>query len=187
MVKKTKKKVEKVDFEKEKRKDKNTVIAIAIIAAVVSVIVAISYEVNPTNNDADKAPMIDGIRCQNLPSKDTQYAHMDVIIGGKTQQLPAGIGIINNTCKYWIYTQDTTGIIHINPPGNMRFTLSQFFNIWKATSNVPPAGVPIIYVNGQKSPTKVNDTEIKPREEIAIIYGIKPAIIPSSYEFPPSS
>ncbi|MDE1830401.1 MAG: hypothetical protein KGI25_08770, partial [Thaumarchaeota archaeon] len=136
----------------------------------------------------DEVSTIDGIRCESMPLQNIQtYAHLDIFVDGKTQQVPAGIGVVNNTCRYWMYTQDMTGIIHINSPENAQFTISQFFDIWKATSNLPPTGIPIIYLNGQKTSSSMNDTEINPHDEIAIIYGSKPAIIPSSYQFLTSS
>lgn len=188
IVKKTKKKSEKIDFEKEKRKDRNTIIAIMAITAVVAGIFIVSYSINQSHSNSGEASVIDGIKCESIPSQPFHSsAHIDVIVDGKSQQVPAEIGIINNTCKYWIYTVDTTGTIHMDSPETTNFTLSQFFDIWKATDNLPPTGNSTTYINGQKASTNMEDIKIDPHDEIAIIYGNKPAIIPSSYQFQPSS
>ncbi len=187
MARKTKKKSEKIDYEKERRKDKNTIIAISIIAAIVATLAVASYELNKTQTDSDKVSMIDDIKCDKSQSSNFHMnAHVDVFVGGRLQEIPAEIGIINNTCRYWIYTQDASGIMHIDSPIVKQFTLSQFFDVWKATSSVPPIGTPAIYINGQETSSTLNETVIKPHDEIAIVYGIKPAVMPSLYQFPPS-
>ncbi len=185
MVKKIKKKNEKIDFEKERRNDKNTIIVMASIAAAVGILVVVSYLLNPTKSDLDKVSIIDGIRCDKIQATSFHaYAHLDVFIEGQAEEVPADIGVINGTCRYWINTEDSTGILHIDAPQNQQFTMSQFFDVWKATNNLPPTGNPSIYLNGQKITSALNDTIIKPHDEIVVVYGSKPSIIPSSYSFP---
>lgn len=151
----------------------------------VTVLAVVSYVLNPAQNDSYKVSAIDDIRCDKAPSYDFNInAHLDIFVEGKPQEIPSGIGIINNTCKYWIYTQDTTGIIHVDAPEEKQFTISQFFDIWKATTIHPPVGNPTIYINGQKTSSDLNSTAIKSHDEIVIIYGTMPSIIPEFYKFP---
>ena len=184
MVRKTKKKSGKIDFEKERRKDKNTIIAIVIIASAVAALALVSYEINGTAKGSESASIIEGVGCDKGNS-DTFHdnAHLDVFVGGHPFQVPAEIGVINGTCRYWLYTEDTSGEIHIDSPQSGQFTLGQLYNIWKATNSLPPAGTPEIYVNGKSDQSGMNGTDIGHGDEIAIIYGEKPAIIPTSYHF----
>ena len=186
MVKRIRKKKEgKIDFEKEKRKDKNTIIVIAIIAGSVAALVLASYSFIHANNDSGKFSVIDGLTCDKVSATNHEtHAHLDIFVNQTARQVPAEIGVVNNTCKYGIYTSDNSGIIHIGLSENQQFSLSQFFDIWKATSTFPPTGTPSIYVNGERTTSGMNDTKVNPDDEIAIIYGSKPAIIPSSYQFP---
>lgn len=186
MVKKTKKKSEKIDLEKERRKDKNTILAIAAIAGAVAVLVVISYGLQ-SQSGSDQASRVDGIRCEKAGSYSVRTAiHLDMFVNGRPYKVPAQIGSINDTCRYWIYTVDTSGTIHLDSPDNREFSLSQFFDIWKATSSPPPDGIPLIFIDGKKSDANLNGTTMEPHDEIVIAYGAKPAIIPKTYQFPPS-
>ncbi|SRR5579875_420406 len=184
MVRKTKKKTRKIDFEKERRQDKNTIIAIGAIAAVVAVLVVVSYSLNHATNGSDKASIIDGVGCEKVQSDGFHSsAHLDLFVGGRPYEVPSEIGVINGTCRYWLNTQDESGILHLDAPQSNQFTLGQFYDIWKATSSPPPPGTPEIYINGKRESNGINETAIGPGDEIAVIYGYKPSIIPSSYHF----
>ena len=186
MVKKTKKKDAPINFEKEHRKDKNTVIVVAIIIAVVGTLVFAFHGLGDTPTDSGQAAMIDGIQCDKTEYNNFDInAHLDVFVDGKPYSVPAKIGIVNDTCLYWIHTQDDSGIIRIEAPSNNQFTLGQMLDIWKATgSNLLPSGIPTIYTNGQQMSSSLNATVIKPHDEITVVYGTKPSIIPASYQFP---
>ncbi|MGI0047638.1 MAG: hypothetical protein ACREBB_10705 [Nitrosotalea sp.] len=187
MVKKTKKKSVKIDFEKEKRNDKNTIIAIAIIIAVVATLVVVVYVLNQTPVSSSQAAIIDGIMCDDARYDNFHInAHLNVFIDGQPYVVPEKIGVVNNTCLYWINTSDTTGIIHIETPNDEQFTLNQLFDIWKATgSSLPSHGTPTIYMNGQQMTSNLNDTVIKSHDEITVVYGDRPSVIPAIYQFPP--
>jgi hypothetical protein len=43
---------------------------------------------------------------------------------------------------------------------------------------------PIIFVNGNLAYTKLNNTTIKTRDEIVLVYGEVPQNIPTFYQFP---
>lgn len=187
MVKKTKKKDAPINFEKERQKDRNTIIVVAIIIAVVVALVFAFHGLGSTPTDSGQAAVIDGIQCNNTPYDGFHInAHLDVFVNGKPYAVPAKIGIINDTCLYWINTPDNTGIVHIGAPSNNQFTLNQLLDIWKATgSDLLPQDIPTIYMNGQQVSSSLNSTVIKSHDEITVVYGIKPSIIPVSYQFPP--
>lgn len=184
MRKKIKKKSGKIDFEKERAKDKNAIIAIVAIAAVVSVLVVISYELNPPRDQSYKVSAIDDITCdKTLPNGSSAEVHLDIFVDGKHTAVPGDLGIVNGTCKYWIYAGNPDGIIHIDAPGGRQVNMSQVFDIWKATSDHPPVGSPLVYVDGQKRSDSLGDTEVRSHDEIAVIYGSKPAVIPESFNY----
>ncbi len=128
------------------------------------------------------------MRCDKSQSHNFHlHAHLDVFVDGHQQTVPAEIGVINNTCKYWIYTPDETGIIHVDVPEEKQFILAQFFDIWKTTSSLPRGGTPVTYINGQQVSSALNQIVTRSHDEIAIIYGEKPSVtIPVRYQFPPS-
>lgn len=186
MVKKIKKRSDKIDFEKENRKDKNTIMVIIIIAAVVAALVTISYLSTQTPHGSGQAAVIDGIQCDNaLHNSFNITAHLDIFMNGQPYAIPAKIGIVNNTCLYWIHTNDTSGIIHVDAPNVQQFTLNQLFDIWKATASGFPSGNSTwIYTNGQQI-MNLNNTVIKSHDEITVVYGSQPSTIPTNYKFPP--
>lgn len=186
MVKKTKKKDAPINFEKEHRKDRNTVIVIAIVVTVVATLVLSFQGLGNTPTNSGQAAVIDGIQCDKIGYDNFHInAHLDVFVDGKPYAVPAKIGIVNDTCLYWINTQDDSGIIHIGAPSDNQFTLGQLFDIWKATgSDLLPQDIPAIYMNGQQVSSNLNATVIQSHDEITVVYGIKPSIIPVSYQFP---
>ena len=187
MVKKTKKKDVPINFEKEHRKDRNAIIVIAIIITIVGTLVFAFHGLGNTPTDSGQAAMIDGIQCDKTAYDNFHInAHLDVFVDGKPYAVPAKIGIVNDTCLYWINTSDDSGIIHIGAPSDNQFTLGQLFDIWKATgSDLLPSDISAIYMNGQQVSSSLNAIVIKSHDEIAVVYGIKPSIIPVSYQFPP--
>lgn len=134
---------------------------------------------------ADGKP-IAGIQCERQEYSNFHiHAHLDIFIDGKPHAVPESIGIIDRTCLYWMHTHDPSGIIHIEAPETRAFTLAQFFEIWKSTTKGVPATkeAPKIYVNGKRVNGRLEQVEIGPLAEIALVYGKEPAAIPSSYDF----
>ncbi|HTK08348.1 MAG TPA: hypothetical protein VL485_14355, partial [Ktedonobacteraceae bacterium] len=78
------------------------------------------------------APVVDNIACET--NEQTIYhihAHISIYINGQQQALPANIGINDQKgCYYWLHTHDTTGVIHIESPQQVTYTLGNFFHIW---------------------------------------------------------
>lgn len=59
------------------------------------------------------------------------HQRMAVLVNGRGQYLPAGIGIDKNL-KFIseLHTHDESGIIHVEAPKARKFTLGQFFDVW---------------------------------------------------------
>ena len=68
------------------------------------------------------------------------HTQLDVIVNGKSFEVPAGIGIDEATNHIAaLHTHDTTGLIHVeSAKENDSFTLRQFLTVWGMPSD--PAG-----------------------------------------------
>jgi len=164
-------------------KHKNKLIAIAVIAAIVAGLWYYSNRADTTI--VTTFPIIDEIPCEAKEYGNFHiHAHLDVFVDGHALGVPALIGIRDSTCLYWLHTHNPDGIVHIEAPQPRDFTLNQFLDIWKSTStNPPPGGEPIIYVNGQVVSTKLADTKLDAHDEMVLVYGNSPPNIPSFYQF----
>ncbi|HZS74734.1 MAG TPA: hypothetical protein VFA69_09570 [Candidatus Nitrosotalea sp.] len=164
-------------------KYRNKLIAVGIVAGVVGALAYISYDLDSKSSSA--AAIIDGIECNTKEFVALHnHAHLDFYVNGNLMIVPAQIGIVDNTCLYWMHTHDTSGVLHIESPKSREFTIGQFFGIWKASANFPIAGaIPKIFVNGQNVNTSLNQTKIGEHDEIAIVYGNPPSVIPPYYQF----
>ncbi len=77
-------------------------------------------------------PVIGGVPC-DTSGHDTDYhihVHVTIYLNGKQTQIPAQVGIPDQTCLYWLHTHDTSGVIHIEAPAGHTYTLGNFFQIW---------------------------------------------------------
>lgn len=139
---------------------------------------------------------IDGIQCNSMEQSAFHvHSHLDIIINGAYFLVPSQIGIPGN-CFYWLHTHDESGKIHIEAPMYRDFTLGQFFDIWNKKFNNnqifnygADANNPLkVYINGTKVPDGTNYRDIKlnnglkAHNEIAIVYGTPPSVIPNSYQ-----
>src|SRR5579884_3607120 len=100
------------------------IIPIIAAVAVAGVAAALLYKPAPVN-------AIDGLECGAMEA--TAWHHhsiLNLFVDGKQQVLPAQIGIVSNpsTCFYWLHVHDTTGIIHMEAPKQLPFTLGQFLD-----------------------------------------------------------
>ena len=165
-------------------KHRNKLIAIGIIAGIIVAIAYVSYDLDKAPKSA--AQVIDGISCNtNEYTVLHNHAHLDVFVNGNSIIIPAQIGIVDNTCLYWLHTHKIDGVIHMESPKSLEFTLGQFVDIWKATNEFPISGATQkIFVNGQAVSTSLSDTKINQHDEIVLVYGNAPSQIPSFYQFP---
>lgn len=164
---------------------KNKLIIIGMLIVIISIVIWI---VQSQNHDE-----IAGIRCDSMEQNVFHiHAHLDVFINGQPYLIPAGIGIIQNTCIYWLHTHDYTGIIHIESPTYHVFKLGKFFQIWEMTGKSIPLffttrgyeAPTSVYVNGNKTDQDYRDISLNPHDEIVIIFGTPPSKIPANYDFP---
>jgi hypothetical protein len=180
-------------FAAERRKKrKYLTIILPIIAAVIvaGVSAALLYKPAPVN-------AIDGLECGAMEA--TSWHHhsiLHVFVDGKEQAVPARIGITSNpnTCYYWLHTHDTTGIIHMEAPKQLPFTLGQFLDVWKQTQpdtyksvfdSVSNNNKPVtLYVNGQKvQEGNYRNYPMQIHDVIALVYGNPPTTIPKAGDF----
>jgi hypothetical protein len=98
---------------------------------------------------------VDGIRC--TPSEQLAYhihVHLAVVVNGRLNQLPAGIGIPGSAaeptnygpvaaggkCIYWLHTHTVDGVIHIESPTTRVYTLGDFFDEWNQPLSATQVG-----------------------------------------------
>jgi len=134
--------------ERQKALRRRRVITWSSVVAVVLVVGVVAYLVitnvnsqrgttaqgTPTIPDtASQAyPVIAGVPC-DTSGHDTDYhihVHVSIYINGQRVQIPAQVGIPDQTCLYWLHTHDKSGVIHIEAPAGHIYTLGNFFQIW---------------------------------------------------------
>jgi hypothetical protein len=89
---------------------------------------------------------VDTIPCSGGEALTVHYhADMQIYVNGQLQSVPAGIGIVEpddpssgphlasnggTACLYYLHTHDASGIIHIESPTNVPYSLGNLFDIW---------------------------------------------------------
>jgi hypothetical protein len=174
-----------------RRQRKVLMIIIPAVVAVIALAVVGSMLYTPAPVEA-----VDGIQCNSVEVFNYHvHSHLDVFVGGQSYAVPASIGIPNNKCFYWLHTHSTDGVIHIEAPRQMNFTLGQFLDVWEKThpdqqlSTAISSGPVTAYVNGVKYSGDYKGIELQSRSEIALVIGKSPdAAIPATYpsSAPPS-
>jgi hypothetical protein len=135
---------------------------------------------------------IDGIKCESEMVQTHFHAHLALLRDGNDVPLPAGIGISQDAqCLYWLHTHQTDGIIHIESPGQARFTLGQFFDIWGQPLSQTQAGpltAPLgqqlhIFVDGNPFSGDPRSIELQPHQ--LLVFELGREVPPPGYSFPP--
>lgn len=175
-----------------------TIVTMSVLVAIF-VGIGILWDMAPDTSSSSAPSSSEGIgniKCETVERTTFHiHAHLDIFINGKPYTVPAQIGIVPDKCLYWMHTHDETGVIHIESPEIRNFTLGQFFNIWNKKFNNTQIFDNIVsnnknitlsvYVNGNKvSSVDYRNIKLNSHDEIAIVYGKAPDIIPSSYHFP---
>lgn len=115
------------------------------------------------------------------------HQHLDVWVNGKKVTVPALIGIYANQFITEVHTHDTRGVIHVESPAKLDFTLGQLFGEWgvKLSSDCvgSECGGVQWWVNGKKQTGNPAELVLKAHQEIAIVRGKAPAKIPTSFKF----
>ncbi|MBX5456361.1 MAG: hypothetical protein IRZ31_05615 [Thermogemmatispora sp.] len=124
-------------------------------------------------------PPVDQVYCDASEQVAVHYhAHLSIYINGQAMQIPANTGIAGD-CIYWLHTHDTTGVIHIEAPQNARFTLGQFFDIWKSQfaglgngfpSQLDQASGWSVYVDGKPYQGDFHSLQLQAHELITLAY-----------------
>jgi hypothetical protein len=170
---------------------------LAVLAAILTLtwILALPVDSSLLSTASPSSLTIDGIECERREHSDFHiHSHLDIFINDEKSTIPSDIGIIPNTCLYWLHTHEDSGVIHIESPVNRTFTLVQFFHIWgeRLSNNqifdnmVEDNKTLSVYINGKKvsDGTEYGQIPLGKYDEIAIVYGKPPESVPSRYHFP---
>lgn len=170
---------------------------LAVLAAILTLtwILALPVDSSLLSTASPSSLTIDGIECERREHSDFHiHSHLDIFINDEKSTIPSDIGIIPNTCLYWLHTHEDSGVIHIESPENRTFTLGQFFHIWgeRLSNNqifdnmVEDNKTLSVYINGKKvsDGTEYGQIPLGKYDEIAIVYGKPPESVPSRYHFP---
>lgn len=125
-------------------------------------------ELAPASTTTPGTP-VHGIQC--APIEQLAYhihAHLQVYVAGAPRSLPAAIGLLDpvsqqtpnglfygaQRCYYWLHTHATDGVIHIESPSHVIYTLGDFFDEWRqplSSDQVGPAtGTVTAFVDGAR-------------------------------------
>ena len=107
------------------------------------------------------------------------HPHLEIIINGKQQDIPANIGI-NLACMHPIHTHDASGALHVESPETRDFTLADFFAVWGKPfsksqildSAVDGSHIIKVAVNGAPVDTYEN-TVLRDKDQIVISVDLK--------------
>ena len=142
-----------------------------------------SVAVNGQSLSASSSPYPEltdnGIEC-DIVEHLTFHTHtnLTMIVDGKLQKIPAGIGIIPAKCIYWLHTHDD----RTNPyriPDKSKFYLGQFFKMWDRfdSANSTLDGILVgnytghvdIFVNGMNQSDLVySEIQLKDKDKITL-------------------
>ena len=88
-----------------------------------------------------------------------------------------------------LHTHASSGMMHIETPGNQRFTLGMLFTEWgvRLTGNCVGGycrpGAPInAYIDGHRTSDSMPDIALTKGREIALVIGSPPSNIPSRWD-----
>jgi hypothetical protein len=164
-----------------------------IVAAIVLVTVGIFFIYRSVNSDGQASanglyPGVDNVTCDQ--GEQTAYhihAHLSIYINGAAVQVPQGIGIApDGSCFYWLHTHDTSGIIHIEAPGQQHFTLGNFFDVWSQRFSQLPYPLQLdntsawqVYVDGKPYTGNFRQIPLQAHELVTLAYN-SPHVTPDT-------
>jgi hypothetical protein len=120
-----------------------------VLVCVLAVALILSLRTTPT---AQAAGPVDGITCGSEVVTSHVHAHLALYDHGKPVILPSQIGIPVSqqippssdggvhSCLYWLHTHDISGVVHMESPRPVTFTLGQFLDIWTRTATIDSQG-----------------------------------------------
>jgi hypothetical protein len=152
---------------------------------------------------AQSGDPVDGIQSGSMEQLAFHiHAHLSIYVDGEQRAVPYGIGIIppyqmaaDNAGNpfveggkgiYWLHTHDSTGIIHMEAPAQVAFTLGEFFDMWGqplTSAQVGPAHGPLtVFVNGKPATGDPRAVPLTAHDVIQLDVGT--AVPFQSYTFP---
>lgn len=73
---------------------------------------------------------VEGVKCQSHERLDYHvHARLSIFIEGEQVPVAGQIGIRAN-CLFWLHTHGEDGLIHVEAPERLEYTLGQFFAVW---------------------------------------------------------
>ena len=138
------------------------------------------------------------------------HAHLDVFVNGRPVEIPGGIGIettdpavkkfgenhfggipetgCDQACISPLHTHDVDGVLHVEAKSEAQFTLGQFFKEMairldaSCVDEYCAPGIPVVvYVDGQPQSGNPADIVLRDSQEIAIVIGTPPEVIPDTF------
>jgi hypothetical protein len=130
------------------------------------------------------------------------HAHLTIYVNGEPRAVPLGVGIgaprritqnaggpfvSGGGCFSYLHTHAADGIVHIEAPGPVRFSLAQFFAVWGQRLGRrhlgPATGQVIAYVDGRRWRGDPRAIPLVRHAQIQLEVG-RPRVPPSSITFP---
>jgi hypothetical protein len=115
------------------------------------------------------------------------HQHLDIFVNGKPVAggVPESIGIPDVSHITELHTHTPDGIIHVESPRKVDFTLGQFFAEWGVFLSSQCVGGYCggvkWYVNGVKHTGNPQSLVLRDHQEIALVVGKPPKKIPATY------
>jgi hypothetical protein len=145
----------------------------------------------------------DGITCQPIERLAYHiHVHLTIFVNGLPRRIPLGIGIApprtgvntpngffvaSGSCFAWLHTHASDGIIHVESPAPMTYTLGDFFDIWHEAlgpDRLGSATGPLTaFYNGQHWKGNPRDMPLRKHAQIQLDLG-RPLIAPETITFP---
>jgi len=145
-----------------------------------------------TQNTNQLAPPVDNIECNRAEQLAFHiHAHISIYMNGQNVPLPANVGIIGNTCYYWLHTHNTDGIIHMEAPQFVKLRLGTFLKMWRDQfsrlqyqNQLSSTTGWTAYIQGKPYNGDFNKIELKGHELITLVYN-SPNVKPDTvYSWP---
>ncbi|HJP73125.1 MAG TPA: hypothetical protein VJ914_02585 [Pseudonocardiaceae bacterium] len=151
---------------------------------------------------------IDGVSSNDMEQVAFHiHAHLAIYVNGTQKLIPYGVGIVppyqlqtipagspgagtsfvgGGSKFYWLHTHDETGVIHIESPKQVTFTLGQFFDEWgqqlSPTQVGSNTGKITAYVNGKVFTGNPRDIPLNAHNVIQLDLGKD--VAPQPFTFP---
>ncbi len=159
---------QKVLAEVKKKRQQRTLISLIIAAVLISIIGVGVWALSRNSGNASNFPFPCGAETTSLHVHPWLRIWIETSPGtGYNVTIPVAVGILNpsisnglaggGSCLEPLHTHDSTGIIHVESAHTTdTYTLSDFFNVWKATP-----GMTTVSVSGLGNlPVVFNSTDI---------------------------